>query len=633
MNRASKLILQILLKAIEPVTGAELAAQAGCSERSVRNYMKTLQSILADYNAHVNAVPHSGYMLDADENTMEVLQKVFFQDRLWDMGADITLLLDKLIENVLCDKWIIQIKLAEETYMSVSTLKQQLKTAGKILREYNLKICSSVKGVKIEGEEKQLRRFLFEYCHDNKKSSAAVFLFRNIDCGRLDMIIQKSLSSHSIKLTDKAVKEIQLHIVMAIQRSKLQCDLFYTISEIKNFIERVEYSIARDIAFSLYDNMQINLSGNEIYYIAQHLIASKKFFANIDKVSKKYVGGMVKRILMRLKKEFAIDFTADDCLADGLALHLQVALSRMKFHMQVKNELLENIKAEYPLAFRLAIAAGSVIREMESITADEDEIGYIAIHFGAALSRKGIHQSKLPKKVIIACDSGMGVAILLRSKLKERFGESIDVEKTIPGYDISDELLCNVDYVITTEPLTNINGKKVICLHNLCNEEDLQRIETKMFQSDVIESMHLNTLFRPEWFFVEELPDKVAVLKFLTKKLMESGYMTKNTRDSVFAREKISSTEIGNLVALPHPLVNGQKNSAIAILVLTKPIQWDDNMVQVIFLINIEKSLLYLWNTIAVKLYDYLVKNNEVKNLLREQSFTKFFDSFVKMFN
>lgn len=136
------------------------------------------------------------------------------------------------------------------------------------------------------------------------------------------------------------------------------------------------------------------------------------------------------------------------------------------------------------------------------------------------------------------------------------------------------------------------------------------------------------------YIFDHKLPIMyIAVLKFLTKKLMVSGYMTKNTRDSVFAREKISSTEIGNLVALPHPLVNGQKNSAIAILVLTKPIQWDDNMVQVIFLINIEKSLLYLWNTIAVKLYDYLVKNNEVKNLLREQSFTKFFDSFVKMFN
>ena len=50
----------------------------------------------------------------------------------------------------------------------------------------------------------------------------------------------------------------------------------------------------------------------------------------------------------------------------------------------------------------------------------------------------------------------------------------------------------------------------------------------------------------------------------------------KHLKKSVFEREEISSTSIGDLTAIPHPIATDTKKSFISILVLNKPIMWGD---------------------------------------------------------
>ncbi len=635
MDRRNKIILGALLKANQPITARELAGQAGCSERSIRNYMKSLQQELVPYNAGILSAPHRGYELSGGEGARLRLRASFLEESreglaLQEEGA---FLLQELLGAMLAGRPVLQTELVERAFLSLSTLKQRLKILGRELASYGLKIASSRQGLFLAGDEAALRSCLFDALRNGaSRKPLEQKIFSSLSLERLEQVVNPVLRRYSLKLTDEAVHDFYLYLAIAQQRSSGQQDIFYTVSQVRDLVDRVEYRIARDIVWELYEKYQVDLSANELFYLTQHLIASKKYFEESSKVSRQQVGAIVQAILKKIKADFDIDFSADDCLQDGLVLHLQVALSRMKFRMRVKNELLENIKTEYPMAFRLAIAACSVIERREHIAPDEDEIGYIAIHFGAALSRKGIQQAGKQKRVVIACASGMGAALLLRSKLEERFRSRIRIVQILPGYDIDEKLLEQTDYVLTTEPLVHIRSRKVLCIHPLCTEEDMDRIEEAIFQKDVVEAMHLDSLFQPAFFFVRNLGTKEEVLDFLTKKLLADGYMTEKTRESVFQREKISSTEIGNLVALPHPLVNDQRKSVIAVLILQKPIQWDANRVQIVFLISIEKQLLGVWNTIAVKLYDYLVKKNGVKTLLKEASFGGFFDDFVKMF-
>lgn len=110
----------------------------------------------------------------------------------------------------------------------------------------------------------------------------------------------------------------------------------------------------------------------------------------------------------------------------------------------------------------------------------------------------------------------------------------------------------------------------------------------------------------------------------MTQGLKKLGLMDKDTEMSVFEREDASPTEIGNLVAIPHPLINNTAISAISVVILDKPILWSQMQVQVIFLISIAKEEFYLWEPIFLKLFKYLVKENGVRHMIAKVDFDEF---------
>lgn len=95
--------------------------------------------------------------------------------------------------------------------------------------------------------------------------------------------------------------------------------------------------------------------------------------------------------------------------------------------------------------------------------------------------------------------------------------------------------------------------------------------------------------------------------------------MNNNAKMSIFEREEMSSTSIGDLVAIPHPIYNECGTSFISILILNKPIIWDDLFVQVVFLLNVEKGKMNLWEPMFLKLYNYIKLKNGVNSILKNK--------------
>ena len=108
--------------------------------------------------------------------------------------------------------------------------------------------------------------------------------------------------------------------------------------------------------------------------------------------------------------------------------------------------------------------------------------------------------------------------------------------------------------------------------------------------------------------------------------------MNNNATMSIFEREEMSSTSIGDLVAIPHPIYNECGTSFISILILNKPIIWDDLFVQVVFLLNVEKGKMNLWEPMFLKLYNYIKLKNGVNSILKNKSYEVFINEFEKMF-
>lgn len=496
--------------------------------------------------------------------------------------------------------------------------------------------------MQIIGNEAQIRYCISEYIFRDNLQTDDFYqqLFTEYNLNNINNILIKVLTSYELVLTDISLKNLLVHVLIAMKRATKEHNVIYTLRESKEIEQHKEFLIATSIFEEIYNQLHIDVATSEIYYLAQHLIASKKYIESANEETSNYIEQLVIEMLHRVNTIVNINFLQDDNLIKWLKIHLESVIPRIRFHMNIRNDILDVIKNEYPLAFQIGVIASKVIEEKEHITVDENEIGYIAVHFGAALTRMDIQADKIKKSAIVVCGGGIGTAVLLKAKLKEYFKDLIHIVNTLPGYQLTETNLNSVDLVFTTIPLSHLKNlptkksDKIIHIKNLLNNEEVQLIQQKFFKSSDISKTNIKKFFRKDYFITnKQFNTKEEILSYLTNKLENSGLIDSETTNSIFEREIASPTEIGNLVAIPHPMVNNTAISSISVLVLNKPIIWVDHHVQVVFLISIAKDEFYLWEPIFLKLFKYLVKENGIKQIINQPNYDNFIKNFQKKFN
>lgn len=634
-----KKIFEILRAYPDGVSGEIISQQLGVSSRTIRSDIKLLEKLISEYPIIIQSAPHKGYLMKCEKNLAadKFLQENFIANTIDNSKDNISpqnYIICELLLNDYQDITVTQSSLADKRYISLSTLKICFNECKHILSKYNIKIVQYKKnGIKIAGEENQIRNCIFDYIEKNDNFAQKIFSPSKIIS--IDEVVSKVLKERKIQIPDSDKTDLCIHIAIAISRNNYKKTIYYPTSIVKKIDHTFEYKAAKNILEYLYAVMGIDISYNEIYYITQCLLTSKKFFNTTNSIENLEIKNIVDAILQKIKNELLIDFTDDKYLIDGLALHLNIAINRIQFHMNIRNELLNTIKNDYPLAFQMGIIASKVVKSYIKIAVNENEIGYIALHFGAALSRKGIDEKKKHtiKKVIIACAAGLSIAVLLKAKIKEYFHNRLDIADIIPAYSVTPNHLEKIDYVFTTVPIKNIKSKKIIKINNILQQEDINKIESIVFNNKIVNKTYLKKFFQPKNFFTnKDFYNKDDCIKFLTENAIKENLMSEKTKASVFEREEVSSTAIGNMVALPHPIYNDMKVSFISVLILNKPIQWGNFLVQIIFLVNIKKGHNKLWETIFLKLNDYIRLRNGVESMLKNKSYNIFLHEFTNMF-
>ncbi len=642
-------ILQLLAKYESSVTSDELAKLIGVSSKTIRMDIKKIEPFLKKDVAKITISNRVGYNL-------EIVNKVLFWElfaaerkNILDTGSRVEYIMRRLLENALNNRIITQQELADELYVGISTLKINLKDAIKKFKKYNLEIITyKNKGIQVAGKENQLRYCISEYIFRNlnlenesgKKGNFYQNLFVGIDVKTVKNILIKVTTSYEMTLTDNSLENLLIHVLITMKRSLFQHNVFFTLQESSKIEKCKEFIIAKSIFKEIYRKLKIDITANELYYLTQHLIASQKY-NDTEGQSGKFIEKLVYAMLNRVNIVAGINFLQDDNLMKWLKIHLESVIPRMRFNMNIRNEILDVIKNEYPLAFQIAIIASKVIEENEKITVSENEIGYIAIHFGAALTRMDLRNNRVKKSALIVCGGGIGTAVLLKARLEDYFKGLIDVVKTVPGYKLRLDDFDTVDMVFSTISLTYLKNltisqkTKIISVKNLLSDKEIGNIQQKFFgTADIIKAHNIDKFFRRDCYNTNgHFVGKDEVLKYLTAQLKEKGLINSKTCKSVFEREEASPTEIGNLVAIPHPMVNDTDTSSIAVLILDKPIVWVEQNVQVVFLISIAKPEFYLWEPIFLKLFEYLVKENGVKEMINERDYTGFIKKIQKKFD
>ncbi len=595
-----KSILRELMAATSPITGKYLATMNQVTARTTREDVKHLSTTLEKHGAKIDSLMGKGYRLEVtdEQSFRNFLKDISSQENPDDAYVPRTpeertkYIITRLL---LHEEYMKLDDLAEEMYISKSTVQNDLKHVKEILASYDLTLDVRPNyGLKVKGDEMKLRFCISEYVFDRNEASGEQWIDPHLVAfdqkvqDSLYEIIMNQINAHTITLSDIAINNLLVHLVIAYKRiiSGNHVTLYHM--DIQDIINQKEYTVAQEIVKEIEETYQVEFPPSEVAYIALHLLGTKLLSqANdvVEGVMDEEILHLVTMVLDQIEQEFNLGISNDKELIIGLGLHLKPAVNRYKYGMNIRNPMIMDIKKNYPLAFEVAVFAGIIIGKETGSEIDENEVGYIALHIGAAMERRKFRAG--PKRCLIVCASGFGTAQLIYYKLKNKFSNELDVVGTTEYYKLRDYNLNDIDFIVSSIPIPEDVPIPVIQVNAILGDSDLGKISH--FVGDKNHSV--NSYFEKGLMFLQKkFKTMDEVLNFMNDELVKKGLVDETFLEAVYEREKVAPTSYGNLVAIPHPITPKTEKTFLVVCTLEKPILWSDKSVQFVSMLCVKKN-------------------------------------------
>lgn len=632
--RKSRILFE-LLKDRGSVTGDYLARILNVSSRTIRNDMKLIETELKKHGVNLLSIPGVGYSVEvsSQEELMQLTKAVFETENDYILPSMPDDRVNYIIKKLLCAcDFITMEQLADNLYVSKSTIDKDIPKVEIWLKQHNLALLKRPNyGLKIIGEELALRYAIADFLKIYRDPLAMLDIeklkdiIKGEDVTKIQWALTEAYQEHPFKLSDMAYTNLIIHIAIAIRRILEGSILELPFPEMEKVKDKPEFELARKIIRKIEPVIPVIFPEIEILYITLHLLGMQVLEdekIDADTISKMVDNELVlciKGMLVEISRTYQIELSQDKELLSGLILHLRTTINRLTYKMSLKNPMLDEIKEEYLQAFDMAIIAARHLERCYQVIFDENEIGYLAIHFGAAIERQKNLQKSRPKNVVIVCASGMGSAQLLAAKIRRMFSQ-LTILGVYPAYKLALVKNLKPDFIISTVFLQE-DEIPVIQVSTILTKRDMEMLSCYASErSDFLDSGNkelIAKLCRTETILTAlNVQNPAEVIRILGDKLLDYGAVDNEFVNSVLERETISSTAIGNLVAIPHALLNHAIDSHIAIAILEKPVKWGENSVQLVFLLAFDIMCEQDIEAVFTQLYKIVNDRQLVNNMI-----------------
>ena len=272
--------------------------------------------------------------------------------------------------------------------------------------------------------------------------------------------------------------------------------------------------------------------------------------------------------------------------------HLECMVLRLHSKMYTYNPILDAIKKELFYEYEIASFFMSKFTVKYGFNPTEDEIGFITFHIGTSIERMKQKQHQKFTATLV-CMTGFGTSQFLRVKLAGSFS-NLEIREVFSASRLSEIKPEKQDFVIATVPI-ELEGIPVIQVSPVLSETDIKKIQKFLMKKKEYEpETQKNYEYLQQFLHSEiamfdcDLKSKEEVIHLLGSRMITEGYVDEGFIDSVFERENLSETALGNLIAIPHAFEGHIKKQGIGIMTLKKPINWGDEKVQLIFLLSLD---------------------------------------------
>ncbi|GGE31219.1 transcriptional regulator ManR [Pullulanibacillus camelliae] len=639
MNQRQEQTLELLLqKKQEPISIQEICTALECSEKTIRNDLKVLDHYIKEHAFAIALIRRRGQGVFVKGTAEEKQRLLLFLKR-----KDETVLSDqwlsyKIIETLILTNHFMRMQdLAAQCFTSRTKLANALGEIEAFIQRFDLTLERRQKiGIQIIGTEKNKRLALSKATESVYEGSDELSALTELIAPYEFLFIQNEIrqlaSQSGIHFTDQSMISLVIHIAIAIKRIKLGQHIQLSIEEVKQLKRVSESHFASDLAQALEKVFVVTIPDTEVAYITIHLIgarlAYKKDVSTQARLNNSESYELATQLIERVSAATSISFLNDQDLVNGLMIHLQSTLNRLRYHLKLYNPLLADIKKMYGYMFDIILSESTRLIGLD-VEMPEDEIGYLTLHFQAALER--INKSQMQRvSSLIVCTTGTGTSQLLAAKCQASFPE-LDIKDTVSIYELRQAIqFYKPDLIISTVPIEKPSTEMLV-VSPLLKEAEIKLIDQvidkirRKQRDPFVQSSMLKELIPKDLVFTQvNLEGPKAIIEFLSDQLYKKEAVSRHYKASALQREKLATTNIGNGVAIPHGEAKEIHYPTIAVAQLAQPTDWDGEPVQLVFMLATsaldKKQLSALFREIS-DLTDDLQRLNLLKQSTDHQTF------------
>lgn len=528
--------------------------------------------------------------------------------------------------------------LADRMYISRSTFSEDLRQVKEQLALFDLQVESAGRmGIRISGDEFHIRNAIAEFCFDStgfdakKVQNKANRYFGDDEFERMKDLLYEVLKENDFTMSDASFRNLIIHLLIAQTRIR-SGTYINTISsgQEESLKEKREWQIASELYERLSALTGLDIPEAEIGYVTIHLLGKRMIASEKEMVLYPETLNTLMAVMNQILERYGYDFSGDIELFGALAMHMEPLIERAKYGLHINNPLLTEINQENPLAFDIAVRTAKILEEQIGCSIDENEIGYLALHFALSIERQ---KKPLKKRIVVVCASGAGTSRMLAYRIRKRFGESCETVDTMSYFDLQKAAKCDYDLVLTTVPLYFSLDVPVIRIREIPDENDMEKVEMAL-NNDPDEFRYLVSCFEPDLIFAGmDLRTPDEVIDFLSQKMAERIRIDDDFVRLVKERERLASTAIGHLVAFPHPARSTSDVTRVAVLSLRKPVEWYGSKVQLVFLTSIQRNGDEKYSLFAETMARLVMNRQLLNRLMKELTYEQLLNCVQSLYH
>lgn len=528
---------------------------------------------------------------------------------------------------------------ADALYVSASTVINNIIPQIKaMVREYDLRVESQKFQFYLRGSELNKRRLIGRIATDNSYGffntrDALEQLFPSQDIPGLMQKLYIICQEAKLYLNDFAMNNLLIHLLVILIRLRSNDDLeekgpampamellekLRDREMITGLAGRIGESFARDYGIRIpeRDYQQI---------LALIALSVEHDLADIQTIVSQTFIEEIAALLSQVSQRYCTPEFSND-FVQQFSLHMYYAQQRCAFCISYPNPIASQFKRDYAPIYDMAVFFAHQFVRVYNVAFNEDEIAFIAFHFGAFLESNKQNQGHISCAVVV--ESYHSLSKRLVDELTAAFSGRLAVTEVLAMNRFL-RRTPECDLIITTLPLPD-TGKRTVRVNPILTKQNLAAVREVLDEIDS-EREHIHAraflqqmLYKDLYFRNVEQADVEGYIRFLGDRCRENGCAGQEFIEDVLRRESFSSTAFTDVLAVPHAISRYADRSFIGVIHNDAPIPWSGRMIHFILLVGIAEQDMKHFKAAFDLIIDLFSSPERTLELLRTDTFEEF---------